>query len=552
MNCRAFYRTILVFVLALAFGRFLRAAPIHDAAGIGDVEKVRDLLATDPTLVDGKTSDGVTPLLLAAQNGRLEVVRLLLEKGAAVDARSNEGATPLIHAATKGRLEVVRLLLEKGAAVNAKGNDGLTPLIAAARKGHLEVVRLLLEKDAAVDAKDSNGLTPLMVAARDRNLEMVKLLLEKGAAVDAKDNKSVTPVMAAAENGHIEVVSLLLEKGAPVDAKDNNGVTSLMIAAQNWNPVVEKQLRTKSATSADLEPLARPTVIFSGENEGRLPVMGVSGKKPQIMVDGKMRKLGFAAVFTFARAKDFAPGKVEIKNVAIEYSYYRFTDIPGGRTLGQGESGVYISADIIPALSYDDCYCVLVLFSGQPLIGVAEDAHKTVLFKSLGHLAAGQKKEIVVDVDGDQVPRFPRPLFLVFSKGVEIESDEEPMIARFLREEELRAHRRRLAACFLENRNGDSPLRNYLAIEPVLAQGISLNTLPATINADCTISVDGVVEDIELPNDLPAPTAREILRAVSEWLFLPRMQKGIPQRATIQIPIALRDEATAGAIRSDR
>ena len=98
---------------------------------------------------------------------------------------------------------------------------------------------------------------------------------------------------------------------------------------------------------------------------------------------------------------------------------------------------------------------------------------------------------------------------------------------------------------FSENRTGDAPVQNYFTIPPVLPREILLDTLPAKIEATCTISCSGLVESVDLPRDLPAPAAQEIVRAVSGLLFLPKMEKGLPQATTIQIPISLREESPA-------
>ena len=213
--------------------------------------------------------------------------------------------------------------------------------------------------------------------------------------------------------------------------------------------------------------------------------------------------------------------------------------------MGGGDTGLYISADIIPALSYDSCFYVFVLYDRTNPTGITERFPRTLFFGNIGHLDAGQKKELMVDVDRDKVPRFPSLLVLVFSHGLEIESNQADEAAWFFRQEDLCGYRKRLAAYIGENRTGDSPVQNYLSIAPELPQAIPVVTLPAKIEAKCTVSCGGLVESIELPRDLPVPVAQEVARAVSGWLFLPKMQKGLPQTAMIQIPIVLREEGSA-------
>jgi ankyrin repeat protein len=99
---------------------------------------------------------GRTALHLAAMNGHLEIVKLLLEHGADVNAKTKEGYgyTALHSAASNGHLEIVKLLLEHGADVNAKTKyGGYTALHSATMNGHLEIVKLLLEHGADVNAK---------------------------------------------------------------------------------------------------------------------------------------------------------------------------------------------------------------------------------------------------------------------------------------------------------------------------------------------------------------------------------------------------------------
>jgi len=68
----------------------------------------------------------------------------------------------LIIACSEGNLEIVKLLLDRGACIEAKNNDGDTPLIIACSGGHLEMVKLLLDRGACIEAKNNNGDTPLI------------------------------------------------------------------------------------------------------------------------------------------------------------------------------------------------------------------------------------------------------------------------------------------------------------------------------------------------------------------------------------------------------
>ena len=97
------------------------------------------------------------------------------------------GQDGFLHlAAGEGNIEIVKLLIEYGANVNhvAPGRLYCPPLCEAAESGHLEVVQALLNAGAWVDGDDRTSITPLMLAAREGHDAVVQLLLDSGAEVN--------------------------------------------------------------------------------------------------------------------------------------------------------------------------------------------------------------------------------------------------------------------------------------------------------------------------------------------------------------------------------
>ena len=170
----------------------------------------------------------------AAQDGYVDVVRLLLDRGAEVNGQASGGMTPIHYAAWFAHADVVRLLLDRGAEVNVKDNAGLTPLHYAAKDVYVDVIMLLLNRGADVNAKDNDGWTPLHDATWDGHADVAVVLLDRGAQVNCKDNKGKTPLHYAAEMGHIEIVALLLDYGAEINCeikfKNGKGETALGLA----------------------------------------------------------------------------------------------------------------------------------------------------------------------------------------------------------------------------------------------------------------------------------------------------------------------------------
>jgi len=111
-----------------------------------------------------------TPLMVAARRGTLDLVKMLLARGANVNASSPYAGTALHAAAYRGRLDICQALIAAGADVNAPNEEGWTvlhqvvtgaPDYARLSGQHVEVARLLLEKGAKLEARTRGGLTPL-------------------------------------------------------------------------------------------------------------------------------------------------------------------------------------------------------------------------------------------------------------------------------------------------------------------------------------------------------------------------------------------------------
>ena len=123
----------------------------------------------------------------------------------------SQGSTALIIAADAGHEQCVKLLLTHSADVNLLMQNDVSALWVAAQNGHLNVCRLLVTHNAAVNQRKSNGATPLFVAAEFGHLPSVKFLIEEGHAdphiglFDVGGN----PLYAACQAGHREVTTNL-------------------------------------------------------------------------------------------------------------------------------------------------------------------------------------------------------------------------------------------------------------------------------------------------------------------------------------------------------
>lgn len=119
-------------------------------------DRVVDVLLKHPQLdINLRNSVGETALMLAALQGRLELVQRMIQQGASV---SKDGWSPLHYAATGPDPKIVALLLQRGAPIEARSPNGTTALMMAAGYGSEESVTLLLAQHADATTRNERGL----------------------------------------------------------------------------------------------------------------------------------------------------------------------------------------------------------------------------------------------------------------------------------------------------------------------------------------------------------------------------------------------------------
>lgn len=187
------------------------------------------------------TYEDTTPLNLAAQHGHTHILRRFVAHITDVNTPVYvEARTPLHIAAEEGRFDVVKLLLELDATVDAQSlNFGdETALHAAASSGHTTIMEELLRHGADVHSVTSVGYTPLHIAAEPDHADAARVLLAEGASVNAITMNAKTALHVATEHGHSSVVALLLVHGADANAAASARVTPLHIAARTrWSEI---------------------------------------------------------------------------------------------------------------------------------------------------------------------------------------------------------------------------------------------------------------------------------------------------------------------------
>ncbi|XP_066547687.1 E3 ubiquitin-protein ligase MIB2 [Amia ocellicauda] len=251
-------------------------------AAHGSASKVQDLVQKYPEKVDIK-NQGKTALQVAAHQGHMEVVKVLLQANSNIEVKDEDGDTALHYTAFGNQAEIARLLLSKGANVNLLNNSMCTALHIAVNKGFTEVVRVLSEHNADVNLQDSYGDTPLHdaiakdfrniieiltevpnidftqqnnrgfnllhhAALKGNKLATEKILARARQLVDVKKEDGFSALHLAALNNHRDVAEILLKEGrCDVNIRNNRNQTPLQLAVTQGHAEMVQLVVTEGA-----------------------------------------------------------------------------------------------------------------------------------------------------------------------------------------------------------------------------------------------------------------------------------------------------------------
>jgi ankyrin repeat protein len=241
---------------------------LHFATINGDIQIV-EMLVNRGAEINVKNRYGVTPLHSAVESKKMEIIELLVNEGADVNASNTNGITPMHLALENCSEEIINILLSRVADGKAKRKDCITYVRIAAERGYLQIVNHLLKHGVSIN---SEYRTPLCLAVIEGQEEDVQLLLEYGANVDAQDKDGKPVLHFAVERGHEKVVKLLLEHGAKVDAQDKGGKTVLHSAGERGHEKVVMLLLEHGAT-VDNQDKDGKTVLHSAGESGHEKVV---------------------------------------------------------------------------------------------------------------------------------------------------------------------------------------------------------------------------------------------------------------------------------------
>ncbi|XP_058477250.1 ankyrin repeat and SOCS box protein 3-like isoform X2 [Solea solea] len=294
---------------------------LHQAVYKGHSEIVRILVGVCD--LEALDDHRITPVFVAAQYGRPDCLRILINAGANVNVQVSDLATPLLIACQEGHGSCVDLLLDHGADPNVPcSNDWpQLPVHAAAQFGHVGVLRRLIAVTDRVCDRGDAMVSPLYVAVVNDQIQSVKVLLGEGFSPDAQDCRCLelrSPLQAAINQSskpYSESVKLLVAAGANIGeetwtsalATDDSELLQLILEHRRFprpeaSSADGSSLRCDGRTTLkqqEVRELLCAALTHMSFSACWLPVLLKTGLEPSLLLQPHMLERWNSAVLNF-------------------------------------------------------------------------------------------------------------------------------------------------------------------------------------------------------------------------------------------------------------
>ncbi|XP_073518509.1 death-associated protein kinase 1-like [Phyllobates terribilis] len=218
---------------------------------------------------------GTPPLLIAAGCGNIQMLELLIKRGAHVDVQDKfiyAGSNALYWASRHGHVETLKFLHQNKCPLDIKDKSGDTALHVAARYGHVEVIQYLCIIGSNPDIQDKEEETALHCAAWHGYYPVARALCQAGCSVNIRNREGETPLLTASARGYHDIVDCLTEHGADLDATDKDGHIALHLAVRRCQMEVVKTLILQGCY-VDFQDRHGNTPLHVACKNGNIPIV---------------------------------------------------------------------------------------------------------------------------------------------------------------------------------------------------------------------------------------------------------------------------------------
>ena len=247
------------------------------AAMYGQLEIMKLLLRRGADVTLASTIDKTGPLHLAVQNSQIEVVEYLLAlPEIKVNVRDGSGNTPFFNAVDADNERMIQLLLQHpDTDINSKNDCNFTSLLQCVFNGHAKAASYLLarpEIDINFRHPDNDQTALWMSVSSD--IDILKgLLARQEIDVDGRGRFGETPLCRAARQSYYEAAQAILEKDPNVNAIDERGKSPLIHAAASGNELGVVLLLEQSQIAIDLADSQKDTALMSAAKAGHTKIV---------------------------------------------------------------------------------------------------------------------------------------------------------------------------------------------------------------------------------------------------------------------------------------
>ncbi|XP_067678535.1 ankyrin repeat domain-containing protein 50-like [Haliotis asinina] len=248
---------------------------LQSACRKGNIDMVKFILSQNTVSINTGWKATITPIMIAAEMGHKEVVKLLVSSGADVSLADNKGDNILHYACQGGHTETVKYILSQNMSdINSRGFQKMSPLMRAALMGHREVMKLLASKGADVLQLDLGGDNILHYACRGGHIETVEYILSQNMLdINSRGCRKMTPVMSAGQEGHKEVVELLVENNADLSLVNNGNNNILHLVCQQGRLEMVRYVLSLNVLDINCRGEHNRTAVMLAEKYGHKDVV---------------------------------------------------------------------------------------------------------------------------------------------------------------------------------------------------------------------------------------------------------------------------------------